>query len=61
MLGTEPLEISTSTLLDCKKISFLNVKMHLILNRIPYLLYDITHKQKVGGGLCRVTAPLSGA
>ena len=39
--GAEPLEISISTPLDCKVTPFLNVKMHLISEKIGFLLYYI--------------------
>ena len=39
------------TTLDCKITFFLNIKMHLILDRMSYLLYDIIHQHVSGSGV----------
>ena len=38
-----------TTPFDCNKAPFLNIKIHPILDRIGYLLYDVIHGQKEGG------------
>ena len=33
-----------------KKTPLSSIKMHLILDRVDYILYDVKHVQKCGGG-----------
>ena len=42
-------EIVKITPLDCKKTSVLSITVHLTLDRIGYLLYDVINYQKSGG------------
>ena len=46
----EPLESFITTPLDCNKATFLNIKMHSILDRKGSLLYAIYTGKNVGGG-----------
>ena len=39
----KPLTNLINTPLDCKKTPISNIKMHLILDRIGYLLFDVIH------------------
>ena len=55
MLGAKPLEIFMSKPIDCREMLSLNIKMHLTLDRIAYLLYNIIKQKKWGG--CSLNTP----
>ena len=48
--GMEPLNFFTSAPLDCKKTSFLNIKAHLILDKIGYFCMTSYTNKKMGVG-----------